>query len=306
MNKFPSQCFTPATVYCSTPFPPSPPPLFISKDKAATTIQKIFRGHLEKKTFLPRSLFPLYAQQCANTETKFMFMATDGKTPVYLPEDLPEVVLKKSGRKKAIFRFHQTQKVRSILKSEKCSHLIIPKVKLYGEFLIEERLPIDTCDQHNVNLYERNRDLFNEPVREMVRLFSKSHIPCLTSWQFDKNTNTTYVEDTRYDNLPFYLTNKNGKQQAMIGLIDLERAGTDEKASNEHRLFTLTVIFPYHKNIIENEADKLSMHFNPKNIESASRIGLKYLTKIQALPIAGSSGRSFLPKGTFKEKKYPT
>ena len=309
MNRISSQCFTPATVSCFTPtttqdtnsVPPSPPPLFISKNEAATSIQKIFRGYQEKKSFLPKSLYPHYVEQCKNTETKFMSMSTDGKTPVYLPEDLPEVVLKKSGRKKAIFRFQQTQQVKSILKSENCSHLIIPKVNLYEEFLIEERLPIDTSDQHNMSLYERNKELFNEPVREMVRLFSKSHIPCLTSWRFNKSTNTAYVEDTRYDNLPFYIVNKKGKQQVMIGLIDLERAGTYEEASHEHRLFTLTVIFPYHKNIIKNEADKLSMHYNPLHLETASRIGLTYLTKNQTRPITGSSGRSFIPTGTFKE-----
>jgi hypothetical protein len=110
---------------------------FIQSDEAATTIQKHVRGHLARKPHLPRSLYPSIRLQCEKADLSqsfFMPRAVAGKTPVYLPQEMPQVVLKKSGRNEAIRhnviappwlrkrdyimsikRFHQMQAVRNFL-----------------------------------------------------------------------------------------------------------------------------------------------------------------------------------------------
>ena len=55
----------------------------------------------------------------------------------------------------------------------------------------------------------------------------------------------------RYDNLPLYVITKNGKKEGRIGLIDLEHF---KNKPNEKGLETLARIFPYHLEIIKEEA----------------------------------------------------
>ena len=72
------------------------------EEKAAVTIQKAFRGHKARKPLLSHNLFPQYQGQCAKAESPesaSMPVAVGGRTRVYLPKDMPEVVLKCSGRK---------------------------------------------------------------------------------------------------------------------------------------------------------------------------------------------------------------
>lgn len=165
----------------------------------------------------------LSAKGVIGTESYLIPQAQGGSTRVYLPKEMPEVVLKSSGRTEAIKRFHQMQEVRSILDSQNSSHLIIPKVNLCQEFLIEQRLPINADSYYNMGLYLSQPELFDEAVRELTRLFSRIYLSDLVNWQINPLRNIEGVEDfVRYDNLPMYVIEENGKKKGKIGLIDLE------------------------------------------------------------------------------------
>lgn len=248
------------------------------EDKAAIIIQKYIRGYLARKPFLPRSLFPQYFAQCEKAngpESSSIPQALGGKTRVYLPKKMPEVVLKNSGQEDAIKRFHQMQEVRSILDSQNSTHLIIPKARLCGNFLVEQRLPIKVDSYHNMELYLSRPQIFDEAVREMTRLFSKVYLSDLVGYQIIPLGHIADVEDfVRYDNLPFFIVENEGKKLGKIGLIDLEHI---QNGPTSESLEVLVRIFPYHLDIIKEEAEKLHMEIDNASLENAAKRGKKYL-----------------------------
>lgn len=247
------------------------------ENKAATIIQKYVRGYLKRKPFLPSYLYPQYREQCerALKPNSNLPRANGGRTTVYLPQEVPEVVLKQSSREKAIIRFHKMQTVRSILNSQKSSHLIIPKAQLCGDFLVEERLPINVDIYHNMGLYISQPELFDEAVRELTRLFSKRHLSDLVNRQ---NDFTSYIYDVndsiRYDNLPLYIVEENGKKEGKIGLIDLEDL---KDGGTPQALQDLVRIFPFHLNVIKNEAHKLKMQVNESSLNNYAEKGKNHM-----------------------------
>lgn len=248
------------------------------EDKAAITIQKHIRGYLARRPLLPSNLFPQYHTQCQKAEgpeSSSMPQADKGETRVYLPKEMPEVVLKSSGKQAAVKRFHQMQDVRSILDSQNSSHLVIPKASLCGNFLVEQRLPINVDSYHNMELYLSQPQLFNEAVREMTRLFSKVYLSDLVGYQYDPLGHIADVGDfVRYDNLPLFIEDSNGKKVGKIGLIDLEHM---QNGSTSNSLETLARIFPLHLDIIKEEAKNLHMKINNNSLEAAAARGEKYL-----------------------------
>ena len=253
-------------------------PLSGPEDKAATTIQKYFRGHLARKPYLPSNLYPQYDVLCKRAngpESHSIPVATGGKTRVYLPREMPGVVLKQSGRIPAITRFHQMQEVRSILDSQHSSHLIIPKANLCQNFLVEQKLPINGDDFHNMEIYLSQPKLFDEAVRELTRFFSTAYLGDLVDYRTNPYTVMSGTGDkVRYDNLPLYVVEKNGQKEGNIGLIDLEHM---QKSPDSNGLPILVRIFPLHLDVIKNEASKLKMKVNERVLDANAENGRKYL-----------------------------
>lgn len=246
------------------------------EDKNAITIQKHFRGYLARKAHLPSNSYLQYHVQCEKVEgpeSHSMPQAEAGNTKVYLPKDMPGVVLKHSGREAAVKRFHQMQEIRSILHSQKSSHLIIPKANLCGDFLVEERLPIKVDSYHNMGLYLSHPELFDEAVRELTRLFSKVYVKDLVDYN-RYPLGHIVGDDVRYDNLPLYVVEENGKKTGKIGLIDLEYT---QKNPDPQGLETLVRIFPFHLDVIRKEANALKMEINECSLCSSAENGKKYL-----------------------------
>lgn len=240
---------------------------------AATTLQAFIRAHSISKNLLPPEMYDNYSHACKNK--KKAPRAQEGDTAVYLPKEMPEVVLKESGRTQAIERFHQMQEVRSIVESQNSTHLIIPRANLYKKFLVEDRLPINVDCYHNMGLYFFQSQLFDEAICELVRLFSKGYIGDLVNSQAHPLSRIEGAGDfVRYDNLPLYITEEGGKQKGKIGLIDLEHF---KDSPEPEGLETLAKIFPLHLNIIKEEAQKLGMVINKKSVDAAAEKGIKYL-----------------------------
>ena len=201
--------------------------------------------------------------------------AQRGKTPVYLPEFFPGVVLKKSGRDHVQSRFHNMQTVQSILAEQRSTHLTIPKATVCKEFLIEERLPINDNSFHNMGLYLSHLTEFDEAVRELTRLFSKIHILDLVGFGVNPLASIEGVDDDiRYDNLPLYRIKQNGKAVGKIGLIDLDRFSNTP--IQPEGLITIARIFPYHLHLIKQEAAKLNMFLDESGLETAAAKGRKF------------------------------
>jgi hypothetical protein len=260
---------------------------------AATTIQKHLRGHFTRKATLPSHLFPRYLHECSKAlglGSNSMKRAEAGTTRVYLPEGgMSGFVLKLSYRRTAITRFHQMQEVRSILRNFNTSDLIIPKAFLCGEFLVEERLPINVNYYHNMEIYLKNTSLFNNAIVELTKLFSKGYLDDLIGanlWNSLSNIDGVY-NSIRYDNLPLYIVEKNGKSVGKIGLIDLEHM---QKKPNPAGLQTLARIFPYHLDIIIEEANSLGI-INPIDLIIDKRSGENPLVA------AANKGKKYLQVG---------
>lgn len=248
-------------------------------ERAATTMQKHMRGYLVRKAHLPQNLFPQYNLMCKKIMeggSHSIPQALDGKTKVYLPQEIPRVVIKNSGRKSAIARFHLMQLIRSILIAQKSSHLIIPRANLCNDFLVEERLPINTNTYHNMNLYISQPELFDDAVRELTRLFSQASLGDLIDKCSTKPLGRIAGDFVRYDNLPLYITEENGKKVGKIGLIDLEEAHTTNSV-NVSCFEIIARIFPYHVDIIKEETDKLNIDVDEKRLIGAAKRGQSFL-----------------------------
>ncbi|MES2198605.1 MAG: hypothetical protein V4489_00345, partial [Chlamydiota bacterium] len=214
-------------------------------------------------------------QVIGSSTTQSTPRAKGGKIPVYLPLDLPSVVLKLSGRKAAKERFHKAQAMRSVIQSEGLSSLVIPRGRLYKEFSVEDRLPVRIDAKHNAMIYLHNKSLFDLPVRQMTRLFAKAYIDYLVELDSDRKE----ILRVRYDNIPFYITQEGVK----FGLIDLERSkiGSNVKKM-EHKIFILVSMFPFHSDIIKEEIKNSHMTFGEKEeqvMEKAVFYGKRYLER---------------------------
>lgn len=244
--------------------------------KCSNSYQKVSDSYAKKKQYhLPTDLFLKSCHILDKQSTDGIPRAQGGKTQVFLPVDVAEVVLKNSGECSGRMRLGQMLWIRSILDSQNSSNLIIPKASQHGYFLIEERLPIKVDSYHNMQLYISNPKLFDDAVREMTRLFSKVYLGDLLTYQLIPLGHIEGVEDfVRYDNLPLYISEKNGEKKGKIGLIDLEHI---KEGVNSESLTTLARIFPYHLDIIKEEAQKLNMTIDDKSLDSSVEKGKKYL-----------------------------
>lgn len=248
------------------------------QDHAAIIIQKIWRGYSARMSYLTTPSYSVYKHLCASPALGTnMPKAGAGKTPVHFPAEAPSIVLKQSGREAAIRRFGEMQKVRCILKSQGSSHLTIPKAALCRDFLVEKRLPISPNDYINMGRYIDHPEAFDAAIRELTGLFSQVGIRDIVDKDQCFFPIKNIVGDiVRYDNLPLYIEDGVGK----IGLIDLE--GVFDRPLSEFpdrtdEIMILARIFPYHIEIILNEAKKRAMRFDESAVRSRAEQGCKFL-----------------------------
>ena len=247
------------------------------EEKAAIIIQKHVRGFLGRKSFLPLGLH-LKLKSAIAAINKSTQRAFGGKTPVYLPKiaDLSlDVIFKKTGVPYAISRFDQMQYVRKILRKQGCDHLVIPKVNLCGEFLVEQKLPIHGLCYHNMGIYLNHIRSFDAAVKELVGLFSEIRIYDLVYRCPTFSLNLHSKDLVRYDNLPLYIDESHGERVGKIGLIDLELLGHPSAEG----LYDLARIFPYHLEIIHQQAHALGIDFDFDELKNSAIRGDLFLQK---------------------------
>jgi hypothetical protein len=224
------------------------------KNEAALKIQKFVAPYL--------GLLRVSLARCKDLhDRKFQYpKISPGKTLVY---SMGRVVMKMSG----LFsqnRFHQMVIVRNLIKELNLTSIVVPKARCFTEYLVEEKLPIESDIMKNMLMYSLNPQAFNQAVGDMVTLFSKCMIYDLVNKQIRLPLNGLCDDVVRFDNLVIYFKG----QRAMIGLIDLEQLQMDLKAKPatdkqlQERLSVLVRIFPYHEDVIREKAQELSIHID--------------------------------------------
>ena len=221
--------------------------LNLNQELAAQKIQKAVRSFLQRqraKRELPKNLVNIVVNKYIIPDLHTNLpRAAHGQTRVYLPPDLP-VVIKLSGEG-SNQRLSTMNKVRKILEKNRYKHLTVPKVSIYNDMLIEQRLPIETEDKFQFGIYSEHRLQFTEAVREFSGL--------VLQYQFtdyaDSNCLSSYVAECatpRCDNIPFYIDG-----QHRIGLIDLEHFNPDKPCEDKSNAVRILIrLFPYHMNDI--------------------------------------------------------
>ena len=244
-------------------------------DKSARIIQGVGRSYLRRKGALSTAALAEYKLLCNLNSVEAMPRAQAGFTRVALPEAYPEIVLKAS-LNRSKYRFIQMRLMRKELKKLGCSHLIVPIAIPVKQFLIEERLPISIDSFDNMRLYCLQPGLFDEAVRELVRLATVCDITAdlLDGRIHPLRTSSGVTDFVRYDNLPLYKVTIDGVEQGRLGLIDLEHM---RRTQDGKTLRSITRIFPYHYDIIKEEADRLGIQYDDEILKATVANGEKYL-----------------------------
>lgn len=241
------------------------------KSKAAIKIQSIWRGYSARvkaqkarKPLLSYSLLEKAKPYIdAPSNLKDVPRASHGKIPVYLPKELP-IVLKQSGAPQNQERFNQMQQGRDICENSGYEHLVIPKARVYGNFIVESRLPITVHGtKEQIGLYIENRGRFAKAVKEFTGFLCQSSFYDITGGSNDPYGTLAKTPVGRYDNIALYLEEDEGK----IGLIDLEQFSPEHSKWQKEWCFfpcrDAVHLFPYHLDEIMNAAKKFD-----SNIES--------------------------------------
>ncbi len=210
----------------------------------------LWEGRLVSNHFISSDTYLLsmfFLENCFDLEQ--LPRASSGSAPVYFPPNLP-VVFKKTGEIKSLTRFNTMCEVRELCEKRNYENLKIPKARPYGDFIIEERLPIVELKQKSqVGLYCENREKFSLAVKEFTQLLCQVEYPdILTSTHpYQQSLDMPLA---RYDNIPFFLENEKG----MIGLIDLEDVKIRGKTLCREEVLEIAkqavLLFPYHLNEI--------------------------------------------------------
>ena len=146
-----------------------------------------------------------------------------------------------------------------------CSHLFIPEVIGLVHNLIEPGLPIIINSFDNMQLYCSQTGLFDKAVRDITS-------DLLDGGIHRKRADVKYF--VRYDNLPPYKVSIDGMEQDRSGLIDPEKMGATQYGK---ALGSIAGIFPYHYDIIKEEADRRAIPYDDEILKAAVADGTKYL-----------------------------
>lgn len=198
--------------------------------------------------------------------------ASEGKTPVFFPPDLP-VVLKKSGYQ-CESRLEKMREAQEICDQNRYTHLVIPKARIHGNFLIEERLPVSDGERStfkDLAFYLENRDKMTPAIRELTGFLCQA---TMTDLECSRHPALRKAPTpiARFDNLIPYL-DKDGEYK--FGLVDLEHFSKDTSFGSSWR--TLITFFPYHFEEIMQEAAKFypCLNLNRKEYENKRDAALK-------------------------------
>jgi hypothetical protein len=215
-------------------------------DLSAVKLQSVWRGYRVRRNILPKenyNLAKLFLAHCPCIEE--VPRASSGITKVYLPPEL-SVVLKQSGKKGSEERFFIMCSARDFCLRKGYKQLVIPRALPYGEYNIEDRIPIKESKQKGqIGLYCEYKAKFTLAVQEFTKLLCQAVYPDILTLSHPYQRGPA-IPWGRYDNIPLFLEGDMGK----IGLIDLQDFHIREERPSKEELIVCTktaiCIFPYH------------------------------------------------------------
>ncbi len=187
--------------------------------------------------------------------------APSGRSAVYLPSEIPHIVLKHTGVPTNFQRLETMIIAREICGKKGYRHLAIPKADTYGDFIIEERLPIKFFHlKEQIGFYLNHHKLLTGAIKEFAEFCFENEVCDLTGGRNPLNALSGGAPIPRFDNVPFYQVEEGGEIQFKIGLIDLEgfsSGGKDIAAEHLRTVLTTMVhLFPLHLETILEVAGK--------------------------------------------------
>jgi len=257
------------------------------QNTAATIIQKRVRGNLARQHFLPiesRTNFAKLCKEVSTNDSTEISKLPHGVADVFQPTEASEIIIKLpkprydysqqraiQPRESSRIRFHQMRNTRNILNKQQSSNLVIPKATTYYDCIVEQKLPVNWMLIENMSLYCNNPKLFDEAIREMVRLFSEVYVTdIIMEPMFPYNNIDEAGYFPKYDNIPFSIIQTSKGKQGKINLVDLE---TIKNGRHEKAIPTLVKLFPLHKDIILKEAKRMNFKLDYNAIKRAKEAG---------------------------------
>lgn len=226
------------------------------KNRAAILLQSVWRGRAVRAQakeshgcLLSYALFNrAKAYIDVPSSLSALPKASFGRTPVYIPKYLP-IVIKKSGDPDNQERFKKIQEAKFLCDTAGFENLVIPRARIYKNFLVESKLPITQGDPKLwTGFYIENLKQFDQAIVEFTNFLYLGSLYDITDLRHDY-VDLVDVEVGRYDNVGIYLDGDQGK----IGLFDLEhfslRQGKVEQ-SGFHECLKAIRFFPYHFDLI--------------------------------------------------------
>lgn len=254
----------------------------ISKDLAATNLQKAWRGHhartqvnklkassildkrgshwiwKTKEEFAQSREIPTHVLQAMTLIIKqkeswdeILIKAEKGTIPVYF---LPyaDYVLKICPDEETIkTRLEKKRKADEFCAQNGCVNLVVPKASSYLGILVEEKLPIQHVTKiFQIGYYIENCQQLTKAVTQFTHLNLRYNIRhlLLKDSSFVGFGHKKMGLVPRYDNIPFF--------EDKIGLVDLEHLLEEEELNKFTQLRKMNSLFPLHFNTLCSIAKK--------------------------------------------------
>lgn len=246
-----------------------------AQENSIIKLQKLWRGSLVR-THLINKASSLECKAWGKTllAGKRYPRVPEGRSPVHIASQFPNLIVKCVGFQEAQRRWHNTFSIRKKLSHLDIHHVVIPRAKVHKNFLFEERLPIPLISLDSLCMYNAHPQAFDQAIKELLILFKNVHVRDLlieTRNPSDEFPLAIKAKDLwvfpRYDNLPLFLQKRpDNTFIGKIGIIDLE-----ELFPSPHPcpVEELAVLFPLHKELLISEAKKLHIAFSQKRVEYA-------------------------------------
>lgn len=214
--------------------------------EAAVLIQKTYRGYRDR-CLISRQAKVDAVDFLAKQSLKDLPRAVDGETPVYFPPSLPQLIFKEA-KQNCSRRLKTMIGARLVCQELAARRLVIPRAVCHGDFLIEQRLPIQVSQDVQAKIYVTEAKNLDRLVSEFVHFALKMRFgDYVVPVQYSR---LKECPEPRSDNVPLFYDHGVVK----MGLIDLEHVYVGKL---DQVLKDLVFLFPLHAELIKREASKV-------------------------------------------------
>jgi hypothetical protein len=230
------------------------------RERAALTIQSFVRMRVaqklyeqEKKHVLSYALFERaksYTEDSVKLTSAPNAPQGANKYKIYMPLDLP-VVIRVCKDEKDFSRFPKMQQALAICSKNKFRCIEVPKARLQGSFIVEERLPGENASTiKGMAFYYENREHYKEAIKEFTTFLCYGYLSDIVGGNKHIINYLGISKVPRFDNLLLYSIEHNGEKLYKIGIIDFEtfqlNSTKPSRCDVYYAIRSSVQLFPYH------------------------------------------------------------